>query len=308
MRALVSLVTIAILSASSFAQVRTFVSTSGVDNLNCGRIDPCRTFNAAIAAVQSGGEVVALDSGGYGPAVINKSVLLVAPRGIHASIAATSGDSIDVAGAPNAVVTIRNLNITALGAARGIHGRDFQDLFIDRCLITNAGVGIDIESTVDEARVSMTGTTVRRSANQGVRLFPAAGTVLNAFANRLHSLKSGAQGVMVALETRMVCIDCQSHGNGQAGFYMQHGTNSSEITEFTCEGCAASRNSDGFITAGIGSGLARIRLIRSVAVFNTAVGAAANAGGQIHVLAGTNMFAANAVDHGFTTAIPADNP
>src|SRR6187401_2596973 len=55
---------------------RTFVSTSGSDANPCTRTDPCRNFQAAIANTLAGGEVVALDSGGYGTFTVDKSLTI----------------------------------------------------------------------------------------------------------------------------------------------------------------------------------------------------------------------------------------
>ena len=54
------------------AAQRTFVSAGGVDNPNCSLAAPCRSFASAIAATLSGGEVIVLDSAGYGPVTITK--------------------------------------------------------------------------------------------------------------------------------------------------------------------------------------------------------------------------------------------
>lgn len=47
---------------------RTFVASDGNDANACSLIAPCRTFQAAVNLVDSAGEVVALDSGGFGAA------------------------------------------------------------------------------------------------------------------------------------------------------------------------------------------------------------------------------------------------
>src|SRR4030095_12028666 len=45
---------------------RTFVSSAGIDSSTCGsQASPCRSFNVAIPNTNSGGEVIALDSGIY---------------------------------------------------------------------------------------------------------------------------------------------------------------------------------------------------------------------------------------------------
>src|SRR5688572_24429167 len=93
----VLVVVFALWNASALeAQVRTWVSGSGIDNATCGRTNPCRTFGAAITAVNPGGEVVVLDSAGYGPVAITKPVSIIAPPGVHAAVAPTAGAAIEV--------------------------------------------------------------------------------------------------------------------------------------------------------------------------------------------------------------------
>ena len=67
------------------APQRTFVSAQTGNDANtannCSLTQPCRNFNAAIGVVNAGGEVVALDSGGYGATTISKAVTLTSPLG-----------------------------------------------------------------------------------------------------------------------------------------------------------------------------------------------------------------------------------
>src|ERR671934_1739865 len=94
---------------------RTFVSTSGSDANPCDRATPCRSFGAAIANTTAGGEVIVLDSGGYGPVTITKAVSIIAPPGIYAGITALSGDAIDVSAGTSDKVTLRGLTLNGIG-------------------------------------------------------------------------------------------------------------------------------------------------------------------------------------------------
>jgi hypothetical protein len=98
-----------------FGQVRTWVSPAGVDTNPCTREQPCRNFAAAITAVAAGGEVVALDSAGYGPVTITKSVTIVAPVGVHAAIAPSSGNAITVSATATDQIVLRNLYLNSQG-------------------------------------------------------------------------------------------------------------------------------------------------------------------------------------------------
>ena len=86
-----ALLAFAIVPLSVQAQ-RTYVSAQhGSDSNPCSVTSPCRTFGAAIAAVAAGGEVIVLDSGGYGAVTVTKSVTLEAPAGIYAEKTVAKG-------------------------------------------------------------------------------------------------------------------------------------------------------------------------------------------------------------------------
>src|SRR5215216_6654318 len=88
-------------SASAYAVQRTFVSAQFGNDANtvnlCSVTQPCRNFNAAVGVVAAGGEVVALDSGGYGPVSIAKAVTLTGPTGGYVAITALNPGTAAVA-------------------------------------------------------------------------------------------------------------------------------------------------------------------------------------------------------------------
>ncbi len=100
---------------SAAAGQRSFVSTVGVDNPTCSIASPCRSFSAAITATSAGGEVIVLNSGGYGPVTITQSVSIVAPPGVYAGISVSSGVGVTVTTAATDVVTLRGLTINNVG-------------------------------------------------------------------------------------------------------------------------------------------------------------------------------------------------
>src|SRR5213080_1261098 len=55
---------------------RTWVSGVGDDLNPCSRTAPCKTFAGAIAKTAEGGEIDALDPGGYGAVTITKSITI----------------------------------------------------------------------------------------------------------------------------------------------------------------------------------------------------------------------------------------
>jgi hypothetical protein len=100
--------------ASATAQ-RTFVSANGNDANPCSLAAPCRGLAAAVAAVASGGEVIVLDSGGYGTFAIGKSVSVIAPTGVYAGISVFSGAGITVSTVATDTVKLHGLTVSDQG-------------------------------------------------------------------------------------------------------------------------------------------------------------------------------------------------
>ena len=93
---------------------RTFVASTGNDANPCSLTAPCRDFARAIMQTSIGGEVIVLDSAGYGAVTVTKSVSIIAPPGIYAGISVFSGDGVTV-NAPGATVVLRGLSINGQG-------------------------------------------------------------------------------------------------------------------------------------------------------------------------------------------------
>src|SRR5579871_5131990 len=83
---------------------RSFVATTGNDANTCSASAYCRTFTRALAVTNSGGEIVVVNSGGYGPATITQTVTISA-KGITASITATSGNGLHINTTGNVTIT-----------------------------------------------------------------------------------------------------------------------------------------------------------------------------------------------------------
>jgi len=110
-------------TVSAYAEAsRTFVSTTGNDSnidVNCSASASCRTFAAALSVTTTGGEIVVLDSGGYGRATIIRSVVIAA-IGIDASISTTISNANGLAIDTPGNVTIIGLSLH--GEATGADG------------------------------------------------------------------------------------------------------------------------------------------------------------------------------------------
>jgi len=122
---------------------RTFVASGGSDANPCSLALPCRSFGAAIAQTSTGGEVVVLDSAGYGQiASITQSIAIVAPEGVYAGISVMAGDGVTINGAGIQVV-LRGLTLNGQGGGHGIAITNADSVYVDRCVIANTyGSGI----------------------------------------------------------------------------------------------------------------------------------------------------------------------
>ncbi|MEO8134363.1 MAG: hypothetical protein ABI831_10330 [Betaproteobacteria bacterium] len=125
---------------------------------NCSITKPCRTFSEAIGVTNSGGEVVVLDSAGYGPVTIAQSVSIIAPHGIFAGISVVSGDGITISGRMGDKVVLRGLTINGQG---GLSGIKFMSGKARSLIQDNGGAGIDLQGSTTYAL--LTGNVVRRS-------------------------------------------------------------------------------------------------------------------------------------------------
>src|SRR2546423_10450808 len=93
-----SIVMLLCIASPALAQLnRTAVSVQGSDLNTCAVSSPCRSFAAAYLQTNSGGEIVALDSGGFGTLNIYKSLKIIAAPGAYAGVAVPGGNGFWVA-------------------------------------------------------------------------------------------------------------------------------------------------------------------------------------------------------------------
>ena len=247
-----ALAAMSVITFAALAQAqatRTWVSGVGDDANPCSRTAPCKTFAGAISKTAAGGEINAIDPGGYGTITITRSITIDG-TGAHASILASGANGVIVndsaSAAPNtARVALRNLSINGAGATPGSHGV----MFLSGRHLVVEGVVIDgfKESGINvvappPAQVFIKGSTVRNNAGRGVGVVPGAAWV-------------------VLRDTDMVA-------NGQ-GLY-------AEKSEVTAIGCVFAHNTTG-VGAGPGSS---VRLSGASVVANT-TGLEASPGGAI---------------------------
>jgi len=129
---------------------RTFVAHDGLDGntaTNCAETSPCQTFAAAYTVTNPGGEIVALDSAGYGPLTITNSVSIIAvQRAFVKPTPSTTGITIN-AGAGHTVL-LDNIEINgAAGASTTGIAVNSGHLILKNSVVTQLTTGLTITGT-----------------------------------------------------------------------------------------------------------------------------------------------------------------
>ena len=162
---------IALISSAAQAQaIRTWVSGVGDDVNPCSRTAPCKTFAGAIPRTQAGGEINALDPGGYGILIIRKSITINGNGMLVGSlVAAGSGITIDMTEVKDpsiSAVRLRGLSINGFGTgANGINIITGGSVSVEDCVIDGfKGSGIRVGS----GRVFVRNTMIRNNVTAGI--------------------------------------------------------------------------------------------------------------------------------------------
>ncbi len=139
----------AMTSAAQAQATRTWVSGVGDDVNPCSRTAPCKTFAGAISKTAAGGEIDALDPGGFGTLTITKAITIDGGGGEVASVLASGTVGFTINAGTNDVVTLRNLRINGAGTTLGTKGVNIVNagtVRVQNCVIENfSNVGIDAE-------------------------------------------------------------------------------------------------------------------------------------------------------------------
>jgi hypothetical protein len=250
-------------AAAAFASLacaqlnRTAVSVIGNDANTCAVATPCRTFARAVSQTNSGGEVVALDSAGYGAFTADRAITVQAAPGVYAGISGSSGNLVQITAGPSDKIVLRGLTINGLGtAAAGIAftggGAEVQ---VENCVISGfANWGI---ISFYPIRVQ---DTIVRDSDIGINIDNAGGPV-NATLERVQVQSSATIGILAFRNATVAVRDSVVSLSGD-GFHATGGVLSIEnglATENTTGVSAAPR----FSTAGT------VRMSNTMVVNNT---------------------------------------
>ena len=145
-----SLVIMTFAAAAQATVLRAFVSSTGNDaniGANCVQATPCKTFAVAIGAVTAGGELIALDTSGYGPiANINKAITIATVPGATAFVVAATGTAaFTINGGASDQITLRNINFNGSNAASttGVQHNSGK-LVVENCKFSQLSIGVNV--------------------------------------------------------------------------------------------------------------------------------------------------------------------
>src|SRR2546429_3711512 len=138
LRAALFVSTILALASLGQAQAnRTWVSGVGDDANPCTRTAPCKTFAGALSKTATGGEIDALDPGGFGQVTITRSITIDGTAAL-AGILATVGNGITINSKETTnliTVRLRGLSINGIGVgSNGINVIAANRVVIEDCV------------------------------------------------------------------------------------------------------------------------------------------------------------------------------
>jgi hypothetical protein len=224
-------------ASPAFAQAtRTWVSGVGDDVNPCSRTAPCKTFAGAISKTAAGGEINAIDPGGFGAVTITKSITIDG-AGTQASILALNTNGVIINGA-NVTVNLRNLSINGANGTvgNGIRILQASGVNIDNVNLMNFagtgtnGRGVTIETSTNAVRVNVSNSSIYNMENHGIHSAPTGGSVILVVDN-----VSIARGALAAIDlfqltTASINRSALTNNRNAAGVRLELSNNTATIS------------------------------------------------------------------------------
>ncbi len=318
-------VTVASVSAALAAGQRSFVASNGSNVGGCTPAAPCRNFDYAISQTNVGGEVVVLDSAGYGPVNITKAITIVAPPGVYAGISVFTGVGIAVNAAGTDTVILRGLTINGQGGDSGIRVLAAGTVQIEGCVISGLNKGIYVEPS-QPIHVVVLNTILRN--NNGVGLGAVSQSVAGSQSDLVASkveVRNNASGIVINAIRRVEIAESvivNNYGYGMS--FVASGGLLSENPSVAIDRSVVAQNDYGVDAAGSSPFTTVVNVANSMISGNSLVGVESGAlsyirvagtqingngtgiqrfsGGQIVTL-GTNMLYGNGFDGSFSATL-----
>jgi len=214
-------------AASAQQPTRTWVSGLGDDANPCSRTQPCKTFAGAISKTAAGGEIDALDPGGFGSAVIiNKAITIDGGSGQVASVFACGIFGFSIGAGANDIVRLRNISIqgckdTGGGGNSGVVFERGAALHIEHLTIRNFGTdGINlVPNQATASRLHVVDTIVSDNIAAGIAVTPAGGGLVKVEISKVR-MNNNAAGLKVdgaASSANVGVTDSEASNNSNNG-------------------------------------------------------------------------------------------
>lgn len=249
---LVLLLTPGIAAAQS---ARTFVSGNGSDSNPCTVAAPCRSFTQALNVTNAGGEILVLDSAGYGTLTINKSVTITSPAGIYGGITVPSGGTGVNVPFNNGKIVLRGLTINGGGVgATGISVMGGGTVTIHDCIVsgmTQNGISFQNYGTL-----LIADTVVSQNGAAAIYMRASSAGGSNALTMSRVTLANSDKGFQLIAASNglgYVTIDSSMVTGNNTGFYLTTDTGTGGGTLFSSN-TALHNNSSSFVV-GAGASL-----------------------------------------------------
>ena len=264
---------------------RTWVSGVGNDANPCSLTAPCKTFAGAYSKTAAGGEIDALDPGGFGTVTIAKSLTLDGGGGQVASVLNTTATNGIVVTTGAGTVTIRNLTIN--GAGSGLNGIRVLTAaavsIVNTIVAGNTGTGIDIEPSGAGAQVFLSNVNVHDNGTNGILVKGTGGaatqlTMDNVFlAKNVNGLRVEDGGKVSVIRTTVT-----GSTNGIQA------VSASTASAIVIEASMAAGNTNGLVTSGANASI----VISNTALYNNATAGISSPTGTVYTF-GNNHNANN---------------
>src|SRR5260370_3087580 len=245
---------------------RTWVSGVGDDATPCSRTAPCKTFAGAISKTAVGGEIDALDPGGFGAVTITKAITIDGGGGQVASVLVAGTNAIIVQAQPNDVVTLRNLRINGNNGSgvNGIRWTQGKALHIESCVFFGFNIkGIDI-AKADGGKAFILDTIVQDNTQNGIQSHNTTTTV-STYIDRSRFENNANFGVWSSDFSNATITNSDASGNS-FGYVAQSSAGTSDMNLVSS---SASNNTNNGVFSGGGTTASTVR-ISAISLFNNA--------------------------------------
>jgi hypothetical protein len=255
---------------------QTWVSGVGDDANPCSRTAPCKTFAGAISKTNAGGEIDALDPGGFGAVTITKAITF--DGGAFASVLVSGTNGITVNAGATDVVVLRGLSFQGINA--GLSAIKFNSgaaLHVENCAIVGFTVkAIDFEPTAN-AQLFVKNSVLRNNGSAtagsgGIYVAPAVAStnlalLVTVDKSSLLGSNYGLDAAAASGKVQVTIHDTVISGNSAFGIHaeagsevnMERGALANNLVALQSEGSArisnvlVSDNGTGLATGGAGT-------------------------------------------------------